>query len=105
MLDRCQTDIYENGTQVFLTHTIAAKDLDPWVQKIAEDSGQPVDWHYAGGRAIILALGDLEKVKTSLKKLRPEHDELYRKASAVYLGDKYDCSRTLDGLWRYSDLA
>ena len=61
MSDRCDKDIYDNGTQVFLTHTISGKDIEKWVQKIAEESGEKVDWHYFGGRAVVLALGDLKK--------------------------------------------
>ena len=104
MLDPCQIEIYEKGTEVFLTHTIATKDIEEWIKKVAKESGQKVDWYYAGGRAFVLALGDIDKVKETLKKLRPEHDELYRKASAQYMGDDYDSSHMINGIWNYSGL-
>ena len=50
---KCDKDIYENGTEVFFTHTIYADDLETWINKVAEESGQKVDWHYYAGRAII----------------------------------------------------
>lgn len=35
-----------------------------------------VDWHFFGGRANVLALGDLEAVQRAIGKLMPEHDAL-----------------------------
>lgn len=84
----CSQDIYQNGTPVFRTDTIHSFDLEPWVQKVAALSGQPVDWHFAGGRAIVLALGDLEKVRAALRELLPEHDALWRAACGDIFGEK-----------------
>ena len=45
-----------DGVRIFVTHTIRSFNLEPWVQRVAALSGQPVDWHYVGGRAVVLAL-------------------------------------------------
>lgn len=75
----CNQEIFNKGECVFITHTIPSNELEKWVKKIAEKSGQPVDWHYCGGRARILALGDISKVSCSMKELMPEHDALMKK--------------------------
>ena len=63
-----------------MTNTIPSNAMEGWVKKVAERSGQRVDWHFAGGRARILALGDIAKVKQAIQELMPEHDHLYAKA-------------------------
>lgn len=74
----CDTEIFKNGVQVFVTHTIPSNAMEGWVKKVAERSGQRVDWHFAGGRAVVLALGDTAKVKSAIQELMPEHDQLYK---------------------------
>lgn len=76
----CAPDIFQNGHNVFMTHTIPSNAMERWVQKVAKLSGQPVDWHFCGGRAVVLALGDLDKVQEAITALKPEHDKLYAKA-------------------------
>ena len=76
----CDSEIFEKGEQVFVTSTIPSNAMEGWVKKVAELSGQRVDWHFLGGRARVLALGDIEKVNSAIKKLMPEHDRLYKKA-------------------------
>lgn len=74
------SDIYENGELMMVTSSIGSNALERWVKKVAKLSGQPVDWHWHGGRAQILALGDLEQVKSAMAALMPEHDRLYADA-------------------------
>lgn len=70
----CDPKVFEEGECVFITHTIPSNSMESWVKAVARDSKQPVDWHFAGGRAVVLALGDIEKVKASIRKLIDEHD-------------------------------
>ena len=93
----CATDIYEKGECVMITHSIRSFNLEPWVQKVAALSGQPVDWHFSGGRAVILALGDLKKVHAAIQELLLEHNELQREACQLYVGDRFKPSYTLYG--------
>ena len=101
---KCDKDIYENGTEVFFTHTIYADDLETWINKVAEESGQKVDWHYYAGRAIILAMGDICKVKVAICNNRKMHDEFYAKAVRA-LGASFTeefINYQIEDMWRYN---
>ncbi len=74
----CNPEIFAKGEQVFLTNSIPSNAMEGWVRKVAKESGQPVDWHFAGGHARVLALGDLKKVGAAIAKLKSEHDRLQR---------------------------
>lgn len=105
----CSKDVYANGTPVWKTDTIRSFNLEPWVQKIAKLSGQSVDWHFAGGRAIVLALGDIDKVRAALVELLPEHDALWRAAARVGADDQFamreeDAARYLASMREYSQI-
>lgn len=76
----CDKKVFQNGELVFVTHTIPSNAMEGWVKKVAKRSGQRVDWHFAGGRACVLALGDIAKVHQAIVDLLPEHDRLYRTA-------------------------
>ena len=79
-MDQCNQEVYDKGTVVFLTNTIRSVRVEEWVQAIAKESGQPVDWHQFAGRAVVKALGDLHKVRKAIVKLRDMHDEGYIEA-------------------------
>lgn len=71
MGDKCDGDVFKKG------HSVAVLDAcmyraEQWVQSVAKESGQKVDWHYSGGRANVLYLGDYEKVAAAVTKLTPE---------------------------------
>lgn len=85
----CERDIFENGTAVFMTHSIPSNAMEKWVKHVAEESGQRVDWTFAGGRAVVKAIGDIPRVVEAIKRLLPEHDALYREAVKRY-GDDGD---------------
>lgn len=80
----CDPNIFKRGKRVFMTHTIPSNAMERWVQSVAAECGLPVDWHFAGGRAVVMALGDVTKVRAAIEKLLPEHDKLYREAVAQY---------------------
>jgi len=84
ILDQCDREVFKTGIAVMVTHTISSNDVEAWVRKVAEYSGQKVDWHYMGGRAVIRAVGDIDAVDAVIQELLPEHDDLYKKASAAY---------------------
>ena len=69
--DRCNQYVFKNG------HAICALDArmwaaESWVQKVAELSGAQVDWHYSGGIANVLYIGDYERVLRAIRALEPE---------------------------------
>jgi hypothetical protein len=78
----CDPEVFTEGVCVLITHSIPPNAMDEWVRKVAETSSQRVDWYFAGGRAVVKAIGDLKKVRAALEKLRAEHDTLFRKAVA-----------------------
>ncbi len=76
----CDLEIFSKGEQVFVGDTIPSNDMEGWVKQVAQVSGQPVDWHYIGGYAEVLALGDIERVRTAIRKLMPEYYRLWMAA-------------------------
>ena len=80
----CKENIYRDGKTVFVIPELDKYEIEKWCRHISNESGQPVDWHYYGGRANILALGDLEKVECAIKKSLPELNKA-RKMYSLYL--------------------
>ncbi len=79
----CNHDVYERGELMFLTHSIGrSAAIERWVQKIARVSGQPVDWHFSGGRVLVKALGNLAAVRSAIRSLIHEHDAAFLKSHA-----------------------
>lgn len=54
---RCRQDIFNEGVQVCVLAGVPAKVIDAYVKAAAAETGQDVDWHYVGGRAVVLAMG------------------------------------------------
>jgi hypothetical protein len=78
----CNSEVYQHGEVVFVTDSISSNRMEQWVRNVAELSGQPVDWHFVGGRAVIKALGDISKVRSAMDHLFPQLEKL-RRASLV----------------------
>jgi hypothetical protein len=72
----CDREVFDKGEQVFLTDSIPSNAMERWVKAVAVLSGQRVDWHFGGGRARVLALGDLAAARTAIADLLPLHDRL-----------------------------
>ncbi len=62
----CNQDIYENGKYAGMIAGGDADVIESYVKFIAEKTGEPVDWHYCGGRARILTTGDVQTVRSAL---------------------------------------
>lgn len=61
MADRCDAKVFQNGKPLMAVDTGpvgGAAIFEQWVQDLAAVSGQRVDWHYSGGVAQVLVLGD-----------------------------------------------
>ena len=48
---------------------------DAWVKKVAERSGQLLDWHNSCGFVGVVYIGDRAKVLAAINELKPELDE------------------------------
>jgi hypothetical protein len=66
----CNPEIYEKGTCVAVITEGTARLIERFVREVAEYSGQPVDWHYMGGRGRVLTTGDAEKVRQTIEAMR-----------------------------------
>lgn len=97
-LKPCDKEVFTNGHLVMITHTIPSRLIEKWVKKVAKTSGQRVDWHYAGGRACIMAIGDLQTVYDVIDSLMPEHDALQIAAHGELLpGMPYEANCSIYG--------
>ena len=83
----CERDIFENGTCVLVTAEVSSNRMERWVKKVAERSGQRVDWHFAGGWARVLTLGDPGAVREACLSLREELDALYQETNETALSN------------------
>lgn len=74
--EECDEEVYRNGEIVCTFHASKAV-TEEWVKKIAEISGQRVDWHYVGGYAVVKYLGKRAPV---VRAVEAHKDELFNKA-------------------------
>ena len=68
--ERCNSDIYANGELVCVLDSNKS-NAETWVRSVAAESGQRVDWHYYGGRVVVLVLGDYSRARCAAEKLAP----------------------------------
>jgi hypothetical protein len=63
-LSPCDPKVFSEGSPLLLadTFTCGAESFDSWVKEVSKASGQNVDWHYSGGIAQVLHLGDRNAV-------------------------------------------
>jgi hypothetical protein len=74
----CDKEIFEHGKTVGWIDA-CSYIAEEWVKSIAAESGQRVDWHRAGGRAVIRFIGDRDKVLAAIGKLEPELRKVVKK--------------------------
>ena len=55
----CNPDIFKNGRGICVLDG-SSNAVESWVQAVAKKADAQVDWHYSGGRANVLHLGDDE---------------------------------------------
>ena len=67
-LPPCDPDIYQNGLAVAVIAERKANEIENLVKKIAKETGVKIDWHYVGGKAEVLALGDVDKARNAFRK-------------------------------------
>ncbi len=66
----CDQDVFKNGKPLLWADTGAvggANIFEDWILKIRKRSGQQIDWHYSGGVAQVLYLGDLDKINEAIQ--------------------------------------
>ncbi len=55
----CNPEIFQKGEGVCILAG-SSNSVERWVQAVAKKADAQVDWHYSGGRANVLHLGDAE---------------------------------------------
>lgn len=68
---KCDSEVFERGQPLLLADTsdCRAVGFEPWAQAVAAESGQRVDWHYSGGIAQVLVLGDYAAARAAAQRL------------------------------------
>lgn len=74
----CDAEVFRHGAPLLAADTWTnalvpdgpeprATGFEEWVRRIRSASGQRVDWHYSGGRAQVLFLGDREAIVRAIE--------------------------------------
>jgi hypothetical protein len=80
---RCVPKVWENGEQVLRLAGPRSWMIERYVKEAGKRAGVPLDWHFAGGRAVVLALRqDKEKACQALGELMPTFQEAAKQAVA-----------------------
>lgn len=70
----CDDEIFKNGETVVILDG-SSNAVERWVQSVAKQANARVDWHYFGGRANVLHLGDADsrqRVLATIRELEPK---------------------------------
>jgi hypothetical protein len=59
----CDQEIFQKGRHVGMLAGPGSNAIERWVRGVAERSGQRVDWHFFGGRANVLCIGDIDAAR------------------------------------------
>ena len=64
----CNSDLFENGVQIALIGDCGGSNhFEQLIQAASRRAGVPIDWHFAGGRARVLAYEkDAEKAEEAM---------------------------------------
>ena len=71
----CNPDIFKKGRGVCVVDG-SSNAVERWVQSVAKKANAQVDWHYSGGRANVLHLGDDESRQRVLNAINELEGEL-----------------------------
>lgn len=73
---RCDTAIFDRGEMVLKLHGPRGYLIERFVVAAREEAKVPIDWHFAGGVAIVLALSeDVDKATSALVRWMPAFKE------------------------------
>lgn len=59
----CDQDVYRKGEVVCIAANVPTAIMERACKDVSHALGQPVDWHYAAGRAVVKTIGDVERVR------------------------------------------
>lgn len=73
-MDKCDAEVFRNGLSLAALDA-SSSSAERWVRTVAAQSGQRVDWHYSGGVAHVLVLGDHGKAMAAAKNITASADD------------------------------
>lgn len=82
MSSSCDSNIFRHGTPLCAVDTgpVGGADrFETYIEGIREATGSQVDWHYSGGRAQVLVLGDPEPVRKAIALTPLPEDQTFLK--------------------------
>lgn len=71
----CNTEIFQKGEGLCIVDG-SSNAVERWVQAVAKKANARVDWHYCGGRANVLHLGDAASRERALAAVHELEGEL-----------------------------
>lgn len=63
----CDPAVFTHGTAIASLHGPRMHTIEDYIVRVRERSGQQVDWHFVGGIARIVFIGDGNKVRAALE--------------------------------------
>ena len=85
----CDRKIFKNGECLAVLEG-SSNRVERWVRSVAKKAKAKVDWHYAGGRAMVLHLGDAASRKRTLEAITelappPYNPDTYKEGTVILL--------------------
>jgi hypothetical protein len=71
----CNPDIFKKGTGLCVLDG-TSNAVERWVRAVAKKADAQIDWHYSGGRANVLHLGDSKSRQRALNAIEELKGEL-----------------------------
>ena len=71
----CDIEIFKNGKSIVMV-TGSSNAVENWVRAVAKKADARLDWHYSGGIANILHLGDAESRTRAIEAMQALKSEL-----------------------------
>lgn len=78
----CDTEIFRKGEGLCIVDG-ASNAVEGWVRAVAAKADARIDWHYSGGRANVLHLGDKESRERALAAVRELESELNGRVMSI----------------------
>ena len=60
------------GKSIVIVINVPCAEMQAWVEAIAMQSDQKVDWNMVGGRQVVVAWGDVRRARLCARNLRRE---------------------------------
>lgn len=80
---RCVPKVWDTGVQILRLAGPRSWMIEGYVKAAAKKAGVPLDWHWAGGRAVVLTMpGTKGKAMAALMELMPTFEEAAKQAAA-----------------------